>query len=356
MTRILTLLCILFAGSNALWADKYQRITSTSDLVVGEKYLIVCETSSKAMGEIGKFGGNTSYGKNVSVVIADDHTFTSQSTLLNVLSLNWVENDVVGDSWAITASKNNDKTLVWTTGNSLSAQESTTYGKLWTIAFDNNGNAIIANRANKDRVIRFNSASNSMRFACYEGTQKAVQLYKLIAETPEVTEAGWATYVPQHNVEFEKGVAFVAKVSGNMVQLTDVNAVKAGTPVLLKVEGSKVATITDTTPDDVDTDLLVSDGTVVGDETTIYVLANKNDKVGFYLLASGVTLPEGKAYLSVANGGAHEFLGFGDATAVMPIAQPQATGKAAYYDLQGRRVAQPTKGLYLKDGRKVIVK
>jgi hypothetical protein len=78
--------------------------------------------------------------------------------------------------------------------------------------------------------------------------------------------------------------------------------------------------------------------------------------VGFYLLASSVTIPEGKAYLSVANGGAHEFLGFGDAPAVMPIAQPQATGKAAYYDLQGRRVAQPTKGLYLKDGRKVIIK
>jgi hypothetical protein len=27
-----------------------------------------------------------------------------------------------------------------------------------------------------------------------------------------------------------------------------------------------------------------------------------------------------------------------------------------YYDLQGRRVSQPAKGLYLRDGRKVIVK
>ncbi len=339
MTRILTLLCILFAGNNALWADKYQRITSTDDLVVGEKYIIVCESKSKAMGAV-----NT-YGAAVDVTITDN-TIDSKSSL-NILTLGGET-----DAWTFYTSKES-KYLLWSNGNSLEARNASgTYAWKWVIAFSN-GNAVIANKVTSSCKLQYDSSN---KFACYDTNKTPVQLYKLVAETPKVTEAGWATYVPQHNVEFAEGVAFVAKVSGNMVQLTDVNAVKAGTPVLLKGEGSKVATITDTTPDDVDTDLLVSDGTVVGDETTIYVLANKNDKVRFYLLASSVTVPEGKAYLSVTNGGAHEFLGFGDATAVMPIAQPQATGKAAYYDLQGRRVAQPTKGLYLKDGRKVIIK
>ena len=340
MTRILTLLCILFAGSNALWADKYQKITSTDDLVVGEKYIIVCESKSKAMGAI------DTYGAAVGVTITGN-TIVSNSSL-NILTL-----DGETDAWTFYTSKES-KFLLWSGGNTLSAATpGISNAWKWKISFSN-GNAVIANKVTNERKLVYNASSP--RFACYTSSQTAVQLYKLIAETPTVTEAGWATYVPQHNVEFAEGVAFVAKVAGNAVQLTDVNAVKAGTPVLLKGEGSKLATIIDTTPDNVENDLQVSDGTVVGDGSTIYVLANKNDKVGFYLLAPTVTVPKGKAYLSVTNGGAHEFIGFGDATAIKPIAQPQATGNAAYYDLQGRRNLHPTSGLYIQDGRKVIVK
>ena len=339
MTRILTLLCILFAGSNALWADKYQKITSTDDLVVGEKYIIVCESKSKAMGAV-----NT-YGAAEGVTITDN-TIDSKSSL-NILTL-----DGETDAWTFYTSKES-KFLLWSSGNSLSAATpGISNAWKWKISFSN-GNAVIANKVTNERKLVYNASSP--RFACYTSSQTAVQLYKLIAETPKVTDAGWATFVPQHDVTFAEGVAFVAKVAGNTVQLTDVNAVKAGTPVLLKGEGSKVATITDITPDDVENDLLVSDGTIAGDEATIYVLANKNDKVGFYLLASSVTVPEGKAYLSVASGGAHEFLGFGDATRISNLnANPNLN--ANYYDLQGRRIAKPIQGVYIKDGRKVIIK
>jgi len=337
MTRILTLLCILFAGNNALWADKYQKITSTDDLVVGEKYIIVCESKSKAMGAV-----NT-YGAAVDVTITDN-TIDSKSSL-NILTLGGET-----DAWTFYTSKES-KYLLWPNGNSLEARNASgTYAWKWVIAFSN-GNAVIANKATSSRKLQYDSTN---KFACYDTNVTPVQLYKVIAETPKVTDAGWATYVPQHNVEFAEGVAFVAKVEGNTVQLTDVNAVKAGTPVLLKGEGSKVATITDITPDDVENDLLVSDGTIAGDEATIYVLANKNDKVGFYLLASSVTVPEGKAYLSVASGGAHEFLGFGDATRISNLnANPNLN--ANYYDLQGRRIAKPIQGVYIKDGRKVVI-
>ena len=47
--------------------------------------------------------------------------------------------------------------------------------------------------------------------------------------------------------------------------------------------------------------------------------------------------------------------GGGEATAVQSVAVvQQQTGHC--YDLQGRRVEQPSKGLYVKDGRKVIIK
>jgi hypothetical protein len=42
-------------------------------------------------------------------------------------------------------------------------------------------------------------------------------------------------------------------------------------------------------------------------------------------------------------------------TGVSEIVNSQLSN-SKYYDLQGRRVSQPAKGLYLRDGRKVIVK
>lgn len=342
MTKILSLFCILLASTNALWADKYQKITSTSDLIVGEKYLIVCESKNKAMGAV-----NT-YGAAVDVTITDN-TIDSKSSL-NILTLGGET-----DAWTFYTSKE-EKYLLWPGGKSLEARDpSISNAWKWTISF-NDGNAVIANKVTSSRKLQYDSSN---KFACYDANVTPVQLYKVIAETPTVTEAGWATYVPQHNVTFAEGVAFVTKVAGNMVQLTDVNAVKAGTPVLLKGAGSTVATITDATPDDVENDLQVSDGTATGDAATIYVLANKNDKVGFYLLASSVTVPEGKAYLSVTSGGAHEFLGFGDATGIGNLnenANVNPNLNANCYNLQGQRIAQPTQGVYIKDGRKVVIK
>ena len=120
-----------------------------------------------------------------------------------------------------------------------------------------------------------------------------------------------------------------------------------------------------------DNELKVSDGTVTGSTGNIYVLANKTpDGVGFYKLGSSVTVPAGKAYLSVP-ASSRQFIGFGDDNGTTGITMVQGegfmvNGSDNYYDLQGRRVAQPTKGLYIvrsaegrlqgKNGKKVIIK
>jgi hypothetical protein len=65
-------------------------------------------------------------------------------------------------------------------------------------------------------------------------------------------------------------------------------------------------------------------------------------------------LAANKAYL-VGSASAPEFLGFGDVTAIRGIENGQLTIDN-YYDLQGRRVAQPTKGLYIVNGKKVVIK
>ena len=103
----------------------------------------------------------------------------------------------------------------------------------------------------------------------------------------------------------------------------------------------------------------MSDGTVTGDEETIYVLAKGTNGVGFYLVEKGSAITAGKAYLEVSGGAARQFIGFGDdneTTGIQTVANSQQSAANSYYDLQGRRVAQPTKGLYIVNGKKVVIK
>ena len=61
-----------------------------------------------------------------------------------------------------------------------------------------------------------------------------------------------------------------------------------------------------------------------------------------------------RAYLT-AVGEAREISFEGDVTGIESLTPALSQGEGAWYDLQGRRVAQPTKGLYIVNGRKVIV-
>ncbi len=101
-------------------------------------------------------------------------------------------------------------------------------------------------------------------------------------------------------------------------------------------------------------DLHVSDGTT--SLTNAYVLANKTNGVGFYKWGKS-TLSAGKIYLQAKDSySAPDFLGFGDATGVNTLNVERETVNGECYNLAGQRVAQPTKGLYIVNGRKVIIK
>ena len=89
-------------------------------------------------------------------------------------------------------------------------------------------------------------------------------------------------------------------------------------------------------------------------------MAKKNGVVGFYKVSAGIMVPEGKCYISVSNTAqaesARDFLGFieENATRINAVENGQSTDEV--FDLQGRQVKQPTKGLYIKNGKKVIIK
>ena len=186
--------------------------------------------------------------------------------------------------------------------------------------------------------------------------------YSVTSRSVTIGTTGYATFGYPFAVDLsglsEGQDAYTVTVSGTTATLTSVKGLKipANTGIILKgTNGDAISLhLTTATTDEIGTNLHVSDGTVTGSSGNIYVLAKK-DVVGFYKLSSSKTVPAGKAYLQISNA-ARQFIGFGDNATGIDNIEHSTPHIEQYYDLQGRRVAQPTKGLYIVNGKKVIIK
>jgi hypothetical protein len=160
-----------------------------------------------------------------------------------------------------------------------------------------------------------------------------------------------------------------AKNGTSSVTLTEVSGgiIPAGQAVILKATASPVAlTLTQdaATGDYTGNELLGVDVETPQDANkTYYVLSKPAGKdFGFYKLKNSVNLGANKAYLEVATTGAPGFLGFDEnTTGVVPIDNGQLTidnWAGAWFSLDGRKLqGKPTeKGLYIVNGRKVVIK
>lgn len=222
-------------------------------------------------------------------------------------------------------------------------------GSLTTInlAIDEDGKAIADISSNAS--IRINAIKNG-----WGGPAVISDLlveYKPIAVS--VGSAGYATFSSEQNAKVAGTKAYAAKVNGDKVSLIEVTEIPAGSGAIVVTEGNYEFPVLNEAAAIANNDLLVSNGTVVGDGT-IYVLANKNSVPGFYKLATSQKVPAGKAYLKVTSP-APEFLSFdGNTTGIESVKTVEAKGE--FFNLAGQRVAQPTKGLYIVNGKKVVLK
>lgn len=172
-----------------------------------------------------------------------------------------------------------------------------------------------------------------------------------------ITSVGYATFWNAKATDFNSTdiTVYTAKDGATSVTLNEITSrqVPANTPVVLyKAGGCEVNVPVIDEADDVDdNDLRISDGT---NPNNAYVLANKNDIVGFYKWA-GTSLSAGKVYLQSNSNNTRSFLPFSEATGISEVENSKSVN-GKYYDLQGRRVVKAQKGLYIMDGKKVLVK
>jgi hypothetical protein len=182
-----------------------------------------------------------------------------------------------------------------------------------------------------------------------------------------VGTTGYATFASNYNLDFTPGngvtgvVAYYASsASDGKVSMTKVTGtVAANTGLFLAKDGDDAVSIpvvvsgTDISESNL---LVAADGTEVAAGN--YVFAKQGEDYGFYKLGKATVVPVGKAYLKSGSYAARTMsIVFGDDEATgIEMVNGSGLTVDGYYNLNGQRVAQPSKGLYIVNGKKVIMK
>lgn len=160
---------------------------------------------------------------------------------------------------------------------------------------------------------------------------------------------------------------YASAAAGNVLKLTEITGIiPANQGVILQNTGDADAAINLTITTDEATTL--TDNRLVGVTAkregyavkSNYVLAKGNKGIGFYK-ANFTEIPANKAYLPSGNitnaQGVMMAFNFGDEVTGIDNVNAAAPAAKKYYDLQGRRVLYPAKGIFVtEDGQKVLFK
>lgn len=193
-----------------------------------------------------------------------------------------------------------------------------------------------------------------------------ILLEKVTSEDVAVSAIKFATYVPVINVVAPAGVkVYTAKVNEDKsaVVLTEVPAgsvIAKGTPVLVGAEEGSytfAASANEAAPV-ADNDLKAAAADTKGDGSTIYALVEQDGKAVFAPLKEGVAVSLGHAYLELPAASATRFysIQFGGETTGINEVNAAAKADGAYYTLQGVKTSKAAKGIYIHNGKKVVIK
>ncbi len=179
----------------------------------------------------------------------------------------------------------------------------------------------------------------------------------------------WATYCATEDLTIPGGLNayVVTSITGSAVEVEEISFIPEGQGVLLHLEEPAFASddfiaakdngahgeLPNNYLEGVAAATLVS--SLTADGSSIYVLYNDE----FVKTTSG-TIKANRCYLPISmNVNARLAISFADddndTTAIENVNRETITNNN-YYDMQGRKVAQPAKGLYIVNGKKVVIK
>ena len=191
----------------------------------------------------------------------------------------------------------------------------------------------------------------------------------------EEQNIGGATLVSESALDFtdiSEIEAYVATAaSAGTVTFNRVYKVAAETPLYLKADAvvSVDVPVLVGEPETISTNLLNGSATNTTslrstEDTKYYVFGVLNGEAGFYPVSTEGTLTSaaGKAYLELTDSQASSArsirMVFSDVTDIstVKVNEGNETGDNNWYTLQGARVAKPTHGIYIRNGKKIFIK
>ena len=204
-----------------------------------------------------------------------------------------------------------------------------------------------------------------------DGTSwQAICIYKITftpaTETPvtsvTVGETGYRTFTSSYPLDFTTPIdgltAYTAEISEGQVTFNEVKGtVPAGEGLLLKAkEGEYTLKVAEVMPAAA---VNAFEGTLVEkmEGAGIFVLMDGANGVGFYkTTAESFTVGANTAYLPALASEARFIAIDGEATGIVAVGRDSMHQDNEFYNLQGQRMAKAQKGLYIVNGKKVMMK
>lgn len=370
----------------------------------GENYIPVYNFSSDQSSITGTPDVTYSYEINSSTGTATSYEATEKGTLKVIVSADGytsAENTVVINNLLFNKSYNYDFSTLTTHSKTKVSENSTNYNgagcdayKLESNEFENitlNGMSQLwaitkgytvglMARTGKGSITytgsfpegsffvgdNYASTTNVLSYSKY-GVVKELSVYTPLV-TVSVSEAGYATYATTNNIVVPEGNDVEVKTvtvneDNSTITLHEVAAntvIPANTGILVKAaQGDYNFVVTSDAGEELPPNNLVAATKAVNSDDAKYkyfALTKLSDgKVGFAVVKEGVNIPAGKAYLKVIKSTGAKFFGLdGEATGINSVKTAKADG--AYYTLEGVKTTKPVKGLYIHNGKKIVVK
>lgn len=260
-----------------------------------------------------------------------------------------------GNTAGIQPAAYGDKGIAW----EISEAEGLSHQGLYNIWNDGNDSGYLVASEEESGAGSMITNSNA-ELLTVDSRNKAAWEIQEVNELPvTITETGYATlYSPVALNIPEEVTVYTGMVNEDKTVLTMnqvENVIPAETAVVLKgMPGNYSFGVAGMKGDDVDNDL---EGTLAGIADANGILTLQDiDGIGFYRYTGGV-LAGNKAYLSPDRAAGVKGLSFDfGLTDNITTVEGETTEKAVIYNLSGQRVEKAVQGVYIVNGKKVMVK
>lgn len=187
----------------------------------------------------------------------------------------------------------------------------------------------------------------------------------LSIELPEAIKLaadGYSTYCSENRLDISKTTGVTAYIVNNVtettVELQEVSVIPAETGFILKGTGNALYDLykTEGVADDVSGNQLHGTLTATLAPSNTFALSTKQGVTGFYPVNTGLMIPAHKAYLTATGSMARSLSIDGKVTGILNVDSYVNAIPSEYYSIHGVKVVRPTKGIYISNGKKVVIK